>query len=73
LILSPENLTNADGVACTPFSMAEIQQYIEFLDFSKKLEAEGGGVPVAKNIIIANIIANFCALSIIFLVRWTSI
>jgi hypothetical protein len=69
LILQLENLTNTDGIACTPFSMVDIQGYIDFFEFSKKLEAKSGGVPVAQTIIIANIIANFCALSVLFPVR----
>jgi hypothetical protein len=63
LTICEENLTNTDGVACTPFSMVDIQRYIDFFEFSKKLETDG--VPVAKSIIISNILANFCALSIL--------
>jgi len=52
--------------------MVDIQQYIDFFEFSKKLGAEGVSV-VAKTIIIANIMANFCALSIFSLICLASI
>lgn len=73
LTYRPENLTNADRTPHTPFSMEDIQRYIDFFEFSDKLKDKPVGVTdvsVAKNIIIANIMANFCALSILFLVRW---
>jgi len=41
--------------------MPEIQRYIDFINFSKTLEASCDDVPSAKGIIISNIIANFCA------------
>ena len=42
--------------------MQDIQQYIEFFTFSKTLNASNDDdMPVAKKIIITNIIANFCA------------
>ena len=65
----PENLINTDGVPCTPFSMVDIQRYIDFFEFSNKLGARHGGDVVAKNMIIANIMANFCALCTFFSIR----
>lgn len=47
--------------------MVDIQRYIDFFEFSNKLER---GSVVAKNIIIANIMANFCALCTFFSIRY---
>ncbi|KIM82837.1 hypothetical protein PILCRDRAFT_458288 [Piloderma croceum F 1598] len=58
-LMIAQNLSNTTGAPCTPFSMLDIQQYIEFFDFSKKLEERQGGMPVSKAIIITNIMANF--------------
>jgi len=57
----PENLANLEGMARTPFSMPDIQRYIDFFNFSKTLEASDNDVPSAKGFVISNIIANFCA------------
>ena len=65
----PENLINMDGVPCTPFSMVDIQQYKDFFEFSNKLGVRHGGDVVAKKMIIANIMANFCALCTFFSIR----
>ena len=57
-----ENLTNDTEQPCTPFSMQDIQEYIDFFDFSESLgNRPDGGMPTAKCVIIANIMANFCA------------
>ncbi len=60
-ISRPENLADSEGVARTPFSMPDIQRYIDFLTFSRTLEDSHDDVPSAKGFIICNIIANFCA------------
>ena len=41
--------------------MQYIQVYIDFFDFSERLgNRHDGGMPTAKCVIIANIMANFC-------------
>jgi len=49
--------------------MLDIQRYIEFFDFSKKLEERQGGMPISKAVIVTNIMANFCALSFSISIR----
>lgn len=41
--------------------MLDIQRYIDFFNFSRTLEASHDDLPIAKGMIISNIIANFCA------------
>lgn len=63
-----ENLTNISGIAVTPFSMEDIQKFIDFINLSKSLDT-GNDKPinVARSIIITNIIANFCASNVLVL------
>jgi hypothetical protein len=55
-----ENLTSPSEITQAPFTMPEIQQYVDFIKFSNEPLLDGG-VPIAKTIIISNILAIFCA------------
>jgi len=59
-LMVAQNLTNISGIAVTPFSMEDIQRFIDFINLSKTLDT-GNEKPinVARSIIITNIIANF--------------
>ena len=60
LTLSPVNLTNEKEIAPTPFSLQEIQSYVDFFNFSRDICTPCDDKRIVKAIIITVIIANFC-------------
>jgi len=57
-VMAVQNLTSPSEITQAPFTMPEIQQYVDFIKFSNDPLLDGG-VSIAKTIIISNILAIF--------------